>query len=171
MANIWLLVVFATPILLLILLRVNAVFVYLGFCVGFVLSEFDGQNKTITKLAGSSKVIERLGGSTEVRLILLVLPAILILLFMIKSAKGGKFTLNLLPAIAVGVLAVITVIPLLPVNTAVNIMNGSAWKDVTKYEGTLIGLSTLVIVVMLIVEHSKFGSLSKGKGKHHKSKD
>jgi Mn2+/Fe2+ NRAMP family transporter len=139
--------------------------------MGYVFSEFDGQNKLVTKLAGS-KVIEHLGGSNDVRLLLLLVPAVIILLFMTRTTKGGTLSINLLPAVAVGLLAVITVVPLLPLNTAVNVMGGSLWRDVTKYEGTLVALSTLVVGILLIAEHSKFGSLKPHKSsKHQKSKD
>ncbi|MHB1865485.1 MAG: hypothetical protein ACYCPS_05005 [Candidatus Saccharimonadales bacterium] len=168
MANIWLILVFAIPIVLFIALRVNAVIIFLGLCLGYILSEFDGTNKEVTKLAGSTKFIEHLGGSSNVHLILLLLPPIILLLFSLKTASGSKYSLNLLPAIATGILAVIVVVPLLPVNTAVKVMNGSLWADVIKYQGTLIGLSILVVTIMLILEHSKISGLSKSKS--HKSK-
>ncbi len=167
MANIWLLLVFAIPILVAIFLRVNAVVIFVGLCLGYVLSEFDGTNREVTKIAGTNKFIEYLGGSSNVHLILLLLPSVILLLFSLKTASGSKYSLNMLPAIASGILAVITVVPLLPVNTAVKIMNGSLWADVTKYQGGLIALSVLVVTLMLILERSKHGSLLKGK---HKSK-
>lgn len=168
MANIWLLLLFLIPIIVIVFLRVNAVVVFLGLCLGYVLSEFDGTNKEVTKIAGTSKLIERFGGSSNVHLILLLLPAVVLLLFSMKTASGGKYSVNLLPAIAVGILTVITVVPLLPVSAAVKIMNGSLWARVTNYQGALVALSIVVVAILLVVEHSKLNSLSKSK--HHKSK-
>jgi hypothetical protein len=168
MSNIWLIIIFLIPIVLIVLFKVNAVMVYLGLCLGYVLSQFDGGTKIANKLAGSSKIIEQLGGSSDVRLIMLVLPAIVILLFLFKTASSSKLSINLIPAIATGLLTVITVIPLLPINTAVKIMTGSLWHDVTKYEGNIIALSTLTIVIMLIINRSKINLTSK-ESKHHKS--
>lgn len=169
MANIWLLAIFLIPIALVTFLRVNAVFVYLGLCLGYVLSEFDGGSRVVTQLS-KSRVIERLGGSSDVRVILLLLPAVVILLAMVKTTHGNKLSLNLLPAISVGILAVISLVPILPLKNAVSIMTGSLWHNVSKYEGTLIATSTLVVTVMFIVSNSKFSHSSKG-SKHHKSKE
>jgi hypothetical protein len=169
MSDIWLLVVFLIPVVLLSVLRVNAVMVYLGLCLGYVVSLFDDNNKEVTKLA-ATKVIHQLGGSNDIRLILLLLPPVIITLFMLKTAKGGKYSINLLPSIAVGILAIITVVPLLPTSTAVTIMNSSLWQDVTKYEGALVAISAAVVVVLLITQHSKLSPHSKS-SKHHKSKD
>jgi len=170
MANIWLIIIFLIPIVLLFLLRVNAIFVYLGLCLGYVLSQFDGGTKIVTKLASSTKVIERIGGTNDTRLFLLLLPPILIMLFMLKTSSKGKYKLNILPSIAVGLLAVITVIPLLPISTAVNIMNGSLWVDVTKYEGVLVAASALIVVILMLLHRTKMSSGFKG-NKHHKAKE
>src|ERR1700721_3834582 len=104
MSDIWLIVIFLIPVLLITLLKVSGVYVYMALCLGYVLSQFDGGSKIVTKLAGSSKVIERLGGSNDIRLILLIIPAILILLFCYNTAHGKKLSLNILPAIAAGLL-------------------------------------------------------------------
>ena len=168
MADLWLLLIFAVPIVAIVALRVNALIVYLGLCLGYVLSEFDGTNKEVTKIAGSSKWVQHVGGSSNAHLILLLLPAVILLLFTIKTASGGKYSINLIPAVAVGILAVITVVPLLPVSTAVKVMNEPLWTSVTKYQGALVALSVLIATIMLIIEHSKFSP--KPKGKHSKSK-
>ncbi len=169
MADVWLIAIFLIPIVLITFLRVNAVYVYLGLCMGYVLSLYDNGNSVVTKLAGT-RAIEKLGGSNDIRLILLILPAILILFFMMNSAHGGKYSINILPAIAVGILAVITVIPLLPVSASVSIMNSTLWTDVIKYQGALIAASAVVVLLLLIIQKSKLGKLSKG-SKHHKSKE
>jgi hypothetical protein len=168
MSDIWLLAILIIPILAVILLRVNAVFVYFGLCLGYVLSQFDGGNKYVTKLAKTREVV-KLGGTNDIRLILLILPAVVILLFMIKTAHGGKFGPNLLPAIATGILAVLLVVPELPIRTAVNVMNSSMWQDITKYQGALIGTTSLIVLVLFLMQRSKFSHSSKGL-KHHKSK-
>ncbi|MEI9914428.1 MAG: hypothetical protein WDN66_05690 [Candidatus Saccharibacteria bacterium] len=144
MADLWLLLIFAVPIVAIVALRVNALIVYLGLCLGYVLSEFDGTNKEVTKIAGSSKWVQHVGGSSNAHLILLLLPAVVLLLFTIKTASGGKYSINLIPAVAVGILAVITVVPLLPVSTAVKVMNEPLWTNVTKYQGALVALSVLI---------------------------
>lgn len=168
MANIWLILIFVIPIVVLLALRVNAVIIFLGLCLGYILSEFDGTNKEVIKLVGSTKFIEHLGGSSNIHLLLLLLPPALLLLFTLKTASGGKYSLNLLAAIATGILAVITVVPLLPTSTALKIMNGKLWPEVLKYQGILIVISVLLITIMLILENSKLSNLSKSKG--HKSK-
>jgi hypothetical protein len=93
------------------------------------------------------------------------------MIFMMKSAHGGKYSINLLPSAAVGILLVITVVPLLPVSTSVKIMNSSLWQDVVKYQGVLVAASAVIVTVLLILHSSKLGSFSKGSKKHHKSKE
>ena len=169
MADIWLLIIFAIPIIAAIFLKVNSVVVFMGLCLGYILSQFDGTSKEITKLASSSKFIEHFDGSNNIHLILLLLPPLILLLFTIKSVTGKKYSIKLLPAIATGFLAVITVVPLLPLKTSLNIMSTSFWRDVTKYQGGLVAASVLIVIVILIYEHSKIRS-SLSKGKHSKSK-
>lgn len=168
MADIWLIVIFVIPILLTILLRVNGAYVFLGICMGYVVSQFDSTNKLVTKLA-SSRTLEHFYGSNNARLILLLLPAVLILLFNIKTASAHKH-INLVPAIASGLLMALTVVPLLPTNTAVNIMSGSLWQDLTKYQGTVVAISALVALIFLVMQRSKFNPLARHH-RHAKSKE
>lgn len=167
MADIWLLVILFVPIILLTTLRVNAVMVYFGLCIGYVLNQFDGGSAAVSQLT-SSKVTNNLISSNNLHLVLLLLPAVVITILLIKTAPRGRLSINLLPSIAVGLLAVILVVPVLPVNTAVSIMNGNLWKDVAKYQQIIIALTSLVAVIMVVMQRSKF-NMSKD-SKHSKSK-
>lgn len=168
MADIWLLVIFFIPIILLTVLRVNAVMVYFGLCIGYVLNQFDGGSNAVAQLT-NSKVTRSLVNFNNLHLVLLLLPAVVITILLLKTTSGGKLSINLLPAVVVGLLAVILVVPVLPVNTAVSIMNSSLWKDVAKYQQSIIALTSLIMIIMIFIQRSKF-NLSKS-SKHNKSKN
>ncbi len=137
--------------------------------MGYVVSQFDSTNKLVTKLI-NSRTLEHFNNFSDVRLILLLLPVVIILLLNVKTVSAHKHTINLIPAIASGLLMVLTVIPLLPTNTAVKIMSGSLWQDITKYEGAVVAIGAFVALIFLIMQRSKFSPLTKHY-KHAKPKE
>ena len=90
---------------------------------------------------------------------------------MIKTAPKKKLlSINLAGAVAVGILALVTVVPRLPLHLALEVVGSSAWVKITKYEGILVAVASLFILVLLISHRSKLKPQQK-EGKHHKSKD
>jgi len=169
MSDIWLIAILIIPIALIAFLRVNAIFVYLGLCLGYVLSQFVVSTKIVTKIPDYSKVT-KLSTNSNIHLLLLVIPPLLIILTMFKTAPKKKIlSLNLAGAVAVGALAVITVVPKLPINTALSIVSSSIWSNISKYEGSVVAVTAIFILLLLVSQRSKLKPQPK-EGKHHKSK-
>ena len=169
MSDIWLILIFIVPIVLIVLLRVNAIFAYLALCLGYVLSQFVVNTKIVSKIPDYNK-LNKLSTNSNIHLALLLLPLVLIIFTMFKTAHKKKIlSLNLVGAIAVGALAVITVVPKLPINTAISIVSSSIWVNISNYEGLVVAVTGVFILLLLISQRSKLKPQPK-EGKHHKSK-
>ncbi len=151
------------PAVILYFLKVNAVYVYLSLCMGEVLSFFIGTNAKTNNLILNNELLHaHIKSTNDVRLVLLVLPALLITIMMIRTASHSKFSLNIISCLAVGLLAVYLVIPLLNFDTSVGLASSKVWQKLVLYQPEVIGASAIFILLMLFMERSKLGS--------HKSK-
>src|SRR5215471_15170971 len=105
----------AAPILILMILRINATLVFLSLCLGYVLMQFLG---TDTQAFADTFMTHATLSTNVMKLTLLLFPAVFTALFMIFTMRGAKLILNILPSLAVGSLVVLLVVPLLPPGTA-----------------------------------------------------
>jgi hypothetical protein len=156
------------PIILLTLLRVNAALVFLSLCLGDVLVQFVAPDAGSFLAMFSAHAIqtEKLQGN-NVSIGLLLLPALLTTIFMFKTVRGKlRWILNLLPAIGVGLLGALLVVPLLPPGLSSNIVGSSLWAQVQNAQNLIVGTSALVCLFALWLQRPK-GHEGKH-GKHHK---
>lgn len=149
------------PVLLIVLLRVNAAFVFLALCLGDVLVRFSG-NDAVTIVAGASLNAHITASAT--RLLLLLLPAGLTVLFMIKTVRSSQTILNILPALGAGLLTALFVVPQLPPGLSHAITASHPWGQIQTYQSGLVALSTIVCLLFLWMLRPKHET----KGKHHK---
>lgn len=151
----------AVPALLLMVLRVNAVLVFLSVCLGSVLLEFvasDGESFA-DLFAPSAK------GST-VNLVLLLIPVVLTTLFMLKTMHGGKLAINVLPSIGVGFLLTLLVVPYVSPGLAYSLMGSQTWHEIQKLQALVIGASAILCLLLLWTQRPKHHHDKHGK--HHK---
>lgn len=100
------------PILLALIFRVNAIFVFLSICAGYFLQfalsdDFDLAFATVVRGADSIIVA---------RLVLLFLP-LLLTLFLVRKSQGKSLILQIMPLIFSGLFLAIITLPLLPSGT------------------------------------------------------
>lgn len=145
------------PVVLLTLLRINAAFVFLSLCLGNVLVQFLGKD-AITVVGGAHAV-----SSNYVQLGLLLAPVVLTLLFMARTVRGSRLLLNLLPALGVGLLLALLVVPLLSSGLSANIVRSSVWYDMQKSQDLIVGFSALICLVFLWMQRPKSGGKEHGK--------
>jgi len=155
------------PVVVLLLLRINAALVFLSLCLGSVLVQFVAPNSN-TYLAEFSKygygVVK--AENNTVRLILLLVPAVLTAVFMIRTVRGkGRLLLNALPAVGVGLLAALLIVPLMSAGLRYNIVNSDLWSEVRKWQDLIVAASAIVCLFVLWVQRPKTGE-----GKHGKHK-
>jgi hypothetical protein len=156
------------PVILLMLLRVNAALVFLSLCLGDVLSQFvspDANQFLALFSAHLPKGID--AGNQTIRILLLIAPAILTAIFMIRTLKGhGKLALNLLPAAGVGLLAGLLVVPLLPSGVSNNILSSSLWTQLQHNQDIIVGGSSLICLLVLWLQRPQSGHKKDKHSKH-----
>lgn len=137
----------AAPVLLIILFRVKATFVFLALCAGSVLTTFvsDAGLDLIQTFARSYSDTTQ----AVVQVGLLLLPAILTLIFLRATVSGSAFVLNILPALLTGVMTLYLVVPLLPPGTSNAITGTSIWDQLIQYQAVLVGSAVLFSVLQL----------------------
>lgn len=150
------------PVILIVLLRVNAAFVFLSLCLGDVLVHFTGDD-AVSIFTGAS-VNAHVAAST-IKLLLLLLPAALTVLFMIQTVRHSQQIFNILPALGVGVLTALFVVPQLPPGLSHEITGSNVWGQIQTYQSGLVAFSTLVCLVFLWMLRPKHVGKD---GRHHK---
>lgn len=149
------------PILLMTLLKINASFVYLSICLGFVLSSFTANNSTLNNLY-TKNVNMNGNANTNIQIILILLPVIITMVLMIKSIPKSMLLINALMSIACGVLLVLIITPLLPSQIGSKVMNSTTWNQLKNFQDLIIGATSLFALATLALNrrsaHSHHGS-------------
>lgn len=152
------------PVLVLLVLRINAALVFLSLCLGDVLVQFVGNDAKdfFSMLSPTGRDIQP--DNHMVSLVLLLLPTVLTAIFMIRTVRGkGRLLLNMLPAAGVGLLGALLVVPLLSPGLSHNIVRSDLWSEVQQAQDLIVGTSALVCLLVLWLQRPKTGS-----GKHSK---
>jgi hypothetical protein len=154
----------AVPVLVLILLRINAAIVFLSLCLGSVLVQFVGKDtSSFINLFSGSKLVTNYGAT----LILLLLPVIFTMIVMIGTVRGTfRLVLNFFPAIAVGVVGLLLAEASFTPGLQHAISNTTAWHDLQKLQVLVVGVSTIVSLLFLWLQRPKHAGHDEGK--HHK---
>lgn len=155
------------PLVLLMALRINAALVFLSLCLGNVLVQFvaEDANSFMNVLQSTQGTQTLILGGDITKILLLLVPALLTASFMIKTVKGGKLILNVLPAIGVGLLGGLLVVPLLGPGLATDIMASPLWLEATKAQNLIVGSSALGCLLVLWLQRPKSGGDKHGR--HH----
>ncbi len=155
------------PVALMLFFRINATLVFLSLCLGNILVQFvapDANSFFQLFSADLPKGIDT--GNDTVKLILLLLPVILTAVFMIRTVSGTpKLLLNILPALGVGLLGALLVVPLLPSGISQDIVDTELWSQLLKAQNLIVGLSALTCLLVLWLQRPHTGSKH---GKKHK---
>ncbi|MEO5627365.1 MAG: hypothetical protein ABIQ89_00550 [Candidatus Saccharimonadales bacterium] len=157
MQNIALILAIIIPAALLILLRTNAAIVFLSLCAGALLVKFAGNEAS---LVGSAIGNNSLVVSQYFEVALLLLPVLLSAILLRKSMSGPKGVLNLLPAVAVGLVGVLLAVPLLPSTPQNAITSLNGWSMLEQSKEIVVVAGALVSLIALWVTHPK------GHGRH-----
>jgi hypothetical protein len=152
------------PVLILMVLRINAALVFLSLCLGDVLVQFVAKDTTEFLTLHNDKFVQASTGNNTVKIILLLLPVLLTALFMIKTIHGnGRLLLNLLPSAGVGLLGALLVVPLLPPGLGHNVLDSTLWTGVNRAQDLIVGASAVVCLFVLWLQRPKAGHSKHGK--------
>jgi hypothetical protein len=145
--------IIVVPVIVLSLLRVNAVMVFLSLCLGQVLVQF------VSDEAANTVGIIASDGSTNPSLVslgLLLVPAIFTSLIMARTIKGKLgLLLNVLPAISVGVLGLLLAEPLFSPGLQATIEASDAWYLLSKLQTIVLGLSAIISLFFLWLQRPR----------------
>src|SRR5665213_354331 len=129
-------IIVLVPVVIAIVLRVNAAVLFMSLCVGAVLMQF--VSKDAASFASAVSPRGNVGIDTA-RLMLLLIPPVLTAVFMIHSIHGStKVALNVIPAIGVGLLAALLIEPLLTAGTRGTLEHSSIWHQFLQAETMIV---------------------------------
>lgn len=153
------------PVAFILFFRINAALVFLSLCLGYILMQFVAPDaKSFFELFNAKLPSGSDQGNDTIKLILLLLPAVLTSIFMIRTVKGtAKQLLNVLPALGVGLLGALLVVPLLPPGLSHNIVNSDLWNQLLKAQNLIVGASALACLLVLWLQRPKTGDSKHGK--------
>ncbi len=159
----------ALPIALIIFLRINATLVFLSMCLGVVLAQFVAtDSSSLTSLLSTAHVGSTVHPNNNTwKLILLLLPMVVTMGIMIRTVKGNsKMAYNLLPAIGVGFVGALLIVPLLPASASHDIISSPLWRQMIRAQALIVGISAVACLASLWLMRPKHHDSKHGKHGH-----
>jgi hypothetical protein len=152
----------ALPVLIFVTLRVNAAMVFLSVCLGAILVEQVGTQAI--EMTGLFTPKEYSASQTTINLVMLLAPAVLTTIVTAFSVHGRiKVALNLVPATAASMLAVLLAVPMLSRGLAFNLMSQQTWHILYNAEALVVGAGALVSLFFLWTQRRSFRKHDKRK--------
>lgn len=151
----------AVPVVILMVLRVNAALVFLSACLGAVLLKYVGGD-----VADFMNMFMPSINVNYVNMAMVLLPPVLTTVFMIKTVDGMKLVFNLLPALGTGFLLALLIVPLMSDTLAGEIQATDFWEKSQQLQALVVGLSALVCLFFIWLQRPKPHKSAKH-SKHH----
>jgi hypothetical protein len=151
--EIGLLLLILVPIIMVLALRANATLVFLSLCLGAVVTQFLSQD--IKWFADAFLPWQAGMSANALHIALLLAPALLTTLLMLQSVKGARAWFNVLPALAVGGLTPLLVVPLLYADSAHAITALPLWQGLSKVQDLVVGGGAIVSLLFLWTQRSR----------------
>ncbi|HSX05729.1 MAG TPA: hypothetical protein VLF69_04635 [Candidatus Saccharimonadales bacterium] len=153
------------PVLAIVLLRVNAAIAFMALALGSVLVTYTSSD--VNAVFGGFSANGSLNKYAWIQLGLLVAPLLLTILFTRGSVKGSRQTLNILPALAAGMLCALLVIPLLPADVQRHIHHEAIWKQLDNLQtAVVLGGAAFSLLFVLVTHRKKHDDEDKKHSKH-----
>jgi hypothetical protein len=146
----------AAPVLLALIMRVNAVFIFLSICAGYLLQMALSDSVDLlvaTFLRGSNSLV-------IARVALFVLP-ILLTLFLLRKTMGRSLIFQITPLIFSGMMLGVLLLPLLTPGFSQSVYN-------SQYGGSIRSSSDLITAIAVASNMILAYMLFKGQPKHKK---
>jgi|SRR5579859_5363893 len=153
--NVPLIAAIAVPVLAMVLLRVNAAMVFLSLCLGDVLVRYVAPqaNDLLHFIAPHASTVS----TTTMQLVLLLAPATVTAVVTVLSLHGRlKSLLNILPAAASALLAVLLAAPILPGGFKHSLNSAVAWHYIANSQAMVVGAGALVSLAFLWTQRRIF---------------
>jgi hypothetical protein len=162
MEPVYLLAVIAgLPILLGLVFRVSAVFLFISVISGSLLVQFMGDDAVLA----AGMLFKGQSADTATLFALLFLPVIFTMLFMRKTMKKSKVLLHIVPLIGVGLSAAVFALPVFADHIEQQITSNKYGEMLTSTDDVIVGATAVsVLLLMWLTERHKEGK----HGKHGK---
>jgi hypothetical protein len=153
-----LIVAIAVPVLAITILRINAAMVFLSLALGTMLVEYLAPfAKDLTNI-----ITPHTGAVSDSTITLgfLLAPAVVTAIFTMLSVSGRlKALINILPAAASSLLAVLLTVPLLPKSMSAGLESQHTWHILSNLQPLVVGVGAVMSLVFLWTQ--------RGGSKHH----
>ncbi|HKU18983.1 MAG TPA: hypothetical protein VJP80_06995 [Candidatus Saccharimonadales bacterium] len=153
--NALLLAAIAAPLVVMVLLRINAAMVFLSLCLGEVLVQYVASqaNDLLHFVAPHASKVS----TTTMQLMLLLAPAVVTALVTVLSVRGRLKTLvNILPATAASLLAVLLAAPILPGGFKHSLHSETAWHYIANSQALVVGAGAAISLAFLWTQRRLF---------------
>jgi hypothetical protein len=137
------------PVLLAIIFRVSAVFLFLSIAVGNLLVLYLGMEAGLV----SGLVSTNSSAPMVAQLVLLFVPVILTLLLLRKSLPKHKVLMHLLPLLACGFMLMAVALPLLPGGVQGDILASPAGPYFDNTQNLIVGSAALLVLLLTWLTH------------------
>lgn len=135
------------PVLLFTILRVNAAIGFLALCLGALLGSFvvrDAMELLRGYVAPNSQMTE-----SVVAFILLWLPVLAVLIFMMTTISGKQRGINLIPALAVGLVGALVSVPFLTPIVQTDVYLSDGWQLLESNQALIVTIGTIASLLLM----------------------
>ena len=146
------------PILLALLFRVNAIFLFLGVATGVLLAQYISDDTSLV----IDSFFSRVNVDQYVKLILLLLPVVLTLLFLRKTMNSSQLLLHLVPIILTSIALATLVVGYLPGGVQHNLDANRYGHLILSAQNVAIAAASLLTLILAWLTGGH-----KSKAKHH----
>ncbi|MBI3624084.1 hypothetical protein HY218_00460 [Candidatus Saccharibacteria bacterium] len=146
------------PLLLALLLRVSALFLFLGVAAGALLAQYIADDASLVL----NSFFTHINVDQYVKLGLLVLPVVLTLLFLRKTLSASQLVFQLVPLVVTSAAFATLVIGMLPGGVQYNIVSNPIGKIANSSQNVMVAASTLLTLLL-----AWFTQGHRRRGKHH----
>lgn len=147
------------PVLVALLLRVNAVFLYLSVAAGnlLVMSVADDADLVLGMVASgvNTRMVARFG--------LLLVPVVLTLLFLRKTMPRSKMLLHILPIVGSGLMLAAFALPFLSSDAQAQVYDSTYGEIINSAQDIVIGAATLLTLFLAWFSYRNKDSKRRGR--------
>ena len=148
------------PILAAVLFRISAILLFVGTATGILLSQYISEDTTIV----FNSLVTQNGSDQYIKLVLLLFPVVLTLIFLRKTISGAQLVVHIIPIVITSVALGSIVMGLLPGGVAHNLSENPFGKIVNSAQNVLIASSAALTLVLALLTSRHHG----GRGKRHR---
>jgi len=160
MAEVFLIGILVSPIILCLVLKSNANYIFLSASLGYLLSNFLSKNPMLRSVMVNN--INHSGeASANLKLTLILIPVILTTVAMFGTVAKKGMILNLASSVALGFLLTILIVPLLP--ASLNLLSNTLWNQVKNVQDIVVGAGSIFVLINLLINRPKHSHMKSSK--------